>query len=315
MSRPHKLLIISRDAAVYDRLIRALALPDIAITAVDSAQEALAHAKDCTIILGEPKRVAPVMEKAPHLLWVQSTFAGIEALIHPRARKNYILSGIKNVFGPFMSEYVFSYLVALERHAFDQYRNQQQRIWQKIPYKSLKGRLLGICGIGSIGRHLAQTASSFGMRVWGYKKKPGNIPEAERVFTEDGFRDFLSGPDYIVITLPSTPETIHKFDDDAFAAMKTTAILINIGRGNVVSENALIKALEDKRIGGAVLDVFEKEPLPQESPLWTLPNVLITPHISGYSFPADIVDIFAENYHRFLSGLPLLHRVDFDRGY
>jgi len=315
MDTPHRLLIVSRDAAVYDKLIHALALPGLDIAAVDSAAKALAFVKDCTIILGEPKRVSPIVDRVRHLLWIQSTFAGVEALIQPQARTDYILSGVKNVFGPFMSEYVFSYLVALERHAFDQYRNQQQRIWQKIPYKSLKGRLIGICGIGSIGRHIAQTANSFGLRVWGYKKNPGNIPEAERVFTEDGFRDFLSGPDYIVITLPSTPDTFHKFDDTAFAAMKETAILINIGRGNVVSENALIRALQNGRIGGAVLDVFEKEPLPQESPLWSLPNVLITPHISGYSFPSDIVEIFVENYHRFLSGSPLLHQVDFKRGY
>ena len=315
MKTNNRLLIISRDAAVYEGLIKALALPDLYINAVESAEKALVLAKDCTIILGEPKRIAPVVDQAPKLLWVQSTFAGVEALIPPQARTDYILSGVKNVFGPFMSEYVFSYMVALERHAFDLYRNQHLRIWQKIPYKSLKGRLLGICGIGSIGRHIAQTANHFGMRVWGYKKTGGSIPEAEQVFSEDGFKEFLALPDYIINTLPSTPDTFHKFDDAAFAAMKATAVLINIGRGSVVSENALIRALQSGGIGGAVLDVFEKEPLPQESPLWSLPNLYITPHISGYSFPSDIVGIFAENYRRFIAGNPLLHRVDFQRGY
>jgi len=315
MKAKNRLLIISRDAAVYDRLLKALAFPDLDIDAVDSAEKALTLAKDCTIILGEPKRIAPVVDRTAHLLWVQSTFAGVEALLYPQARTNYILSGVKDVFGPFMSEYVFSYMVAIERHAFDLYRNQQNRIWQKIPYKSLKGRLLGICGIGSIGTHLAQTANHFGMRVWGYKKTSGSIPEAEQVFTEEGFKQFLSGPDYIINTLPSTRDTYHKFDDTAFSNMKVTAVLINIGRGSAVSEKALIRALQDGQIGGAVLDVFEKEPLPQESPLWSLPNVFITPHISGYSFPSDIVGIFTENYRRFLSGSPLLHRVDFQRGY
>lgn len=315
MKAKNRLLIISRDAAVYDRLLKALAFPDLDIDAVDSAEKALTLAKDCTIILGEPKRIAPVVDRTAHLLWVQSTFAGVEALLHPQARTNYILSGVKDVFGPFMSEYVFSYMVAIERHAFDLYRNQQNRIWQKIPYKSLKGRLLGICGIGSIGTHLAQTANHFGMRVWGYKKTSGSIPEAEQVFTEEGFKQFLSGPDYIINTLPSTRDTYHKFDDTAFSNMKVTAVLINIGRGSAVSEKALIRALQDGQIGGAVLDVFEKEPLPQESPLWSLPNVFITPHISGYSFPSDIVGIFTENYRRFLNGSPLLHRVDFQRGY
>ena len=315
MKTKHRLLVVSRDAAVYDRLIKALALPDLIIDAVDSAEKAVAHAQDVSIILGEPKRIAPVIDLAPRLLWVQSTFAGVEALIRPHARTEFILSGVKDVFGPFMSEYVFSYLVAIERRAFDLYRNQQNRIWQKISYKSLRDRLIGICGLGSIGRHLAQTANHFGLRVWGYKKNRGSVPEVERVFTGDGFRDFLSGPDYIVITLPSTPATFHMFDDTAFAAMKATALLINIGRGNVVLESALIRALQKGEIGGAVLDVFEEEPLPQESPLWSLPNVFITPHISGYSFPSDIVGIFAENYRRFLSGSPLLHQVDFKRGY
>lgn len=315
MKTKHRLLIISRDAAVYDTLIKALALPDLVIDAVDSAPKALSHAQNVSIILGEPKRIAPVIDRATHLLWVQSTFAGVEALVRPNVRADFILSGVKNVFGPFMSEYVFSYLVAIERHAFDQFRNQQQRIWQKISYKSIRERLIGICGLGSIGRHLAQTANHFGLRVWGYKKNRQNVPEVERVFTGGGFRDFLSAPDYIVITLPSTPSTFHMFDDDAFAAMKPSAVLINIGRGSVVSESALIQALQKGKIGGAVLDVFEEEPLPQESPLWSLPNVFITPHISGYSFPSDIVGIFAENYRRFLSGSPLLYQVDFQRGY
>ena len=97
--------------------------------------------------------------------------------------------------------------------------------------------------------------------------------------------------------------------------MKSVACRINIGRGSVVSEPALVGALQDGQIAGALLDVFDEEPLPQESPLWSLPNVFITPHISGYSFPADIVDIFAENYRRFLTGTPLLHQIDFQRGY
>jgi phosphoglycerate dehydrogenase-like enzyme len=214
-----------------------------------------------------------------------------------------------------MSEYVFSYIVSIERHTFDLYRNQQNRIWQKIPYKSIRNRLIGICGLGSIGKHLAQTANHFGMRVWGYKMKRENVRGVERVFTQSEFRDFLSGPDYIIITLPSTPETYHLFDHAALESMKSSTILINIGRGNVVMEKALIQALQGKKIGGAVLDVFEEEPLPAESPLWHLPNVFITPHISGYSFPSDIVTIFAENYRRFLAGNPMLYPVEFKRGY
>ncbi|MFZ1956506.1 MAG: D-2-hydroxyacid dehydrogenase [Desulfobacterales bacterium] len=315
MDAHNRLLILARSAAVYADLIKDLRLPDLEITAFKTAGEALAHVDRCTIILGEPSRIARVVKSATLLKWVQSTFAGVEELLRPGARSDYILTGVKGVFGPFMSEYVMGYLLALERNFFTAYRNQQDRTRRRLPYKSLRGRLIGICGLGSIGRHLARTAEHFGLRVWGYKRTAETVPEAERVFTGPEFDEFLSQPDYIVNTLPSTPATIHLFDETVFRIMKATAVLINIGRGDAVVEEALIRALQQDMIGGAVLDVFEQEPLPEESPLWTLPHVIITPHNSGFSFPADIVGLFAENYGRFSKGRPLFYRVDFKRGY
>jgi phosphoglycerate dehydrogenase-like enzyme len=141
------------------------------------------------------------------------------------------------------------------------------------------------------------------------------VSEGDCIFNGANFGEFLSNPDYIVITLPSTPETMHLFDYDAFHAMKRSSILISIGRGNVISETALVRALEEKLIRGAVLDVFEEEPLPEASPLWALPNVLITPHNSGFSFPENVVKIFAENYRRLVDNKPLKYMVDFERGY
>ena len=195
MKNEQRLLIISRDAEKYSQLIKDLNFKELIIEAAESTEKAADHAKQCTIILGEPKRIAPLLEHAANLVWVQSTYAGVEPLVHPESRTNYMLTGVKNVFGPFMSEYVFSYIVAIERHTFDLYRNQQNRIWQKIPYKSIRNRLIGICGLGSIGKHLAQTANHFGMRVWGYKMKRENVRGVERVFTQSEFRDFLSGGD------------------------------------------------------------------------------------------------------------------------
>jgi phosphoglycerate dehydrogenase-like enzyme len=153
------------------------------------------------------------------------------------------------------------------------------------------------------------------MEVWGYKRTFETVAEVDRVFTDKDFSEFLALPDFMVITLPSTPDTLHLFDENAFKAMKKTAVLINVGRGSVVSEKALVRALDAREIGGAVLDVFEKEPLTKASPLWTNPNVLITPHISALSFPEDIVNIFAENYRRFISDQPLLHVIDFNQRY
>jgi len=184
-----------------------------------------------------------------------------------------------------------------------------------MPYKSLRGTLLGICGLGSIGRHIALTGKHFGMNVWGLKRSNEEVPGVDRLFTQTSFREFLTHPDYIVITLPHTPESFHLFDYGSFQAMKRSAVLISVGRGPVVSESALVRALEEKLSRGAVLDVFEEEPLPKDSNLWELPNVLITPHNSAYSFPKDIVDIFAENYRLFVDGKPLKYVVDFDMGY
>ncbi|MBU4425330.1 MAG: D-2-hydroxyacid dehydrogenase [Proteobacteria bacterium] len=315
MTHKNRLLILTRDSTLYAELLKRFNLTNLEPIVCDSIEKAKKWAEHCNIILGEPTRIVPILEGAKSLQWVQSIFAGVEALVSPPQRSDYILTGVKGVFGPLMSEYVFVYILALERHIFEVYDNQKERVWKKIPYESLQGKLLGICGLGSIGRHIAQTAKHFGMKVWGYKRSYEEVPEVDRIFAGANFGEFLSNPDYLVITLPSTPETMHFFDYDAFHAMKRTSVLISIGRGNVVSERALVRALEEKLIRGAVLDVFEEEPLPGESPLWALPNVVITPHNSGFSFPEDIVKIFAENYRRFVDKKPLKYIVDFSRGY
>ncbi len=315
MKMDNRLLILSRSAAVYADLIDRLRFPDLEVIACRSADEAAPYLGRCTIVLGEPAPIARVVMRAKKLTWVQSTYAGVEELLRPGARSDYILTGVKGIFGPFMSEYVIGYILALERHFFTAYRNQLDRSWRHLPYKGLRGRLIGICGLGSIGRHLARTAGHFGLRVWGYRRTARPVPEAEQVFSGPEFGRFLSQPDFIVNILPSTPATVGLFDESAFRTMKPTAVLINIGRGDAVVEKALIRALQQGVIGGAVLDVFEQEPLPAESPLWSLPNVLITPHNSAFSFPADIVKVFADNYRRFSKGEPLLYRVDFERGY
>ncbi len=315
MKRKNCLLILTRDPDPYVRLIAALDLADLDVKACRTPQEAWAYVEACNIILGEPDRIVPLLGDARRLAWIQSTFAGVEALVASPQRTDYILSRVEGIFGPLMSEYVFAYILALERNLFQTHENQKNRDWQDMPHRSLTGLLLGICGLGSIGRHIARTAGCFGIKVWGYRRSGEPVPGVDRVFARPGFTEFLSCPDYVVITLPNTPETVHLFDDTAFEAMKPSAVLINVGRGTVVSEHSLVRALAQQQIRGAVLDVFEQEPLPEENPLWGLPNVLLTPHNSAYSFPKDVVPIFAENYRRFTAGRPLRYVVDFDKGY
>lgn len=315
MMERNRLLILAPDPTRYAELIKGFDFTDLELIVCNSIEKAEEWAEHCNIILGEPTHIVPILECAKRLQWIQSTFAGVEVLLGPDKRTDYILTGVKGVFGPHMSEYVFAYILTLERNIFEIYENQQRKVWKKIPYKSLKDRLIGICGLGSVGLYIAQTARHFGMKVWGYKRSYEEVPGVDRIFTQSDFKEFLSHPDYIVITLPGTPDTLHLIDYDTIKAMKSSAVLINVARGSVVSENALVRALEEGLIRGAVLDVFEEEPLPEESRLWALPNVMITPHNSGLSFPEDIVEIFADNYRRFVDKKSLKYRVDFNRGY
>jgi phosphoglycerate dehydrogenase-like enzyme len=315
MNSRNRLLILTEAPGIYRTLIQELGFHNLEVAACHSPEEAASYVKACDIILAEPRRIAPLLETAERLKWVQSTFAGVEALVGPSMRKEYILTNVRGVFGPLISEYVFGYILALERRLFETRDNQKFRCWQEMPYRPLQGILMGICGLGAIGTHVAQTARHFGMKVWGFKRSKGEAPGVERIFTREGFDEFLSRPEYVVVTLPETPETRHLFDDHAFQCMNPFGVLINVGRGPLVSEGALLRALQQRRIRGAVMDVFETEPLPETSPLWGTPNLWITPHNAAISFPDRVVEIFAENYRRFISGKPLQYVVNFERGY
>ena len=315
MNPTTRLLIVTQAPGTYERLVREGGIGDIEIVPCHTAEEARSHLKGCDIILGEPRRVAPLLEFAEGLKWVQSTFAGVEPLIGPSMRKDYLLTNVRGLFGPLMSEYVFAYVLAIERHLFETRDHQREHHWREMPYRPLKGILMGVCGLGSIGRHVARTAKHFGMEVWGFKRSEEKVPCVDRVFTDKDFAAFLAQPEYVVAVLPETPETRHLFDDRAFEQMNPSAVLINVGRGPLVSEAALVRALVDHRIRGAVIDVFETEPLPEESPLWDAPNLLITPHNAAVGFPGPVVRIFTENYRRFMAGKPLQYVVDFERGY
>lgn len=311
----NKLLILTDDAGAYKKLIQGLELPNLDIVAAETPADAEKDVRDSNIILGAPAMISRVLDEAGHLQWVQSSWAGVNELVQPSMRTDYLLTGVKGIFGPMMSEYVFGYILALERHLMALHAEQSKHQWTPMPFQILQGRLIGICGLGSIGRHIAETARHFGMKVWGYKRTPAQLAEVDRLFTEKEFKEFLASPEYIVSILPDTPNTRHLFYDDTFAIMNKKAVLINVGRGSVVSETALLTALNKNQIRGAVLDVFEKEPLPEDSPLWGNPKVVVTPHISSVAFPEDIVPIFAENYRFYITNQPLKYIITFSKGY
>jgi phosphoglycerate dehydrogenase-like enzyme len=311
----NKLLILSAEAMQYAELLKAADLPQLEIhTALDSAS-AQASIASCNIILGDPPLASEVLVSAGRLEWLQSSWAGVDQLCRPNLRRDYLLTNSKGMFGKLVGEYVMTYLFALERQVFRMRSNQHEKRWQPLAYRPASEIALGIIGLGSIGRHLAMTARHFGIRVTGLNRSGKPCDEVEKVFTADNLAGFLKGLDYIVLTLPATPQTKHVINAEVLRLMKPSAVLMNVGRGNSIDETDLVQALREGVISGAVLDVFENEPLDAESPLWELPNVFITPHTSAISFPEEITSLFIENYKRFLRQEPLLHVVDFELGY
>ncbi len=311
----NKLLILAADAAKYKALIRSADLQQLEIRSAGDVVSAEALVDGCNIILGSPLLISELLASAQQLEWVQSSFAGVEHLCRPGLRQDYVLTRAKGIFGPLISEYVMTYLFALERQVFTMRSNQLEKRWQPLIYRPSKEITLGIIGLGSIGRHLARTARHFGMRVTGLNRSGDPCGDVEKVYTVDDMARFLETPDYVVLTLPDTPLTRHFINADVLGMMKSSAVLMNVGRGKLINEADLVVALREGTIGGAVLDVFANEPLARDNPLWQSPNVFITPHNAATTFPGDIVRIFVENYGRFLRQEALRHVVDFELGY
>jgi len=311
----NRLLILAEDADKYSLMVEAASLPELEILAASSVEEALAQVTDCNIILGEPGLIDTVLTDANQLEWVQSSWAGVDRLCRSDLRQDYVLTGVKGIFGALISEYVMSYLFALERRIFDMRSNQLEKRWQPMPYRLSKDVTLGIVGLGSIGRHIARVAKCYGLRVTGLNRSGKPCDGVEKVFTAENQDQFFTQSDYVVLTLPDTPKTRHFINVDTLAMMKSSATLINVGRGSIINEADLVTALQQGGIASAVLDVFETEPLPTDSLLWSLPNVYVTPHFAAASFPEDVVAIFVENYDRFVQHRPLMHVINFERGY
>jgi len=303
---PNRLLILSKHAEAYRRLIEDARLPDLVVT-----QEPA----ESNIAFGEPSLIAPAIGGLPKVCWVQATWAGVEPLLDPSMRRDYVLTNARGVFGGLMSEYVFAYLLAHERRLLEKRASQQQRRWDPTPPGTLRGKRLGLLGVGTIGAALAATARHFGMRVSGYTRGSEGCVDVDEYFHGDDRLAFAAGLDYLVTVIPNTPGTRRLVDAALLAALPSRAVFVNPGRGTVVDERALADALRRGSLAGAVLDVFEQEPLPSDHVFWTLPNVLITSHTAALSMPADIAPIFIDNYRRFLGGQPLRYQVDFDAGY
>ena len=307
-------LILSETASKFASAVAEYKDPPLTVATARSQQDVRSVYSGQRVVLGDPDLVAAALPDMPEVDWVQSTWAGVRPLLR-LPRRDYTLTGIKDVFGPQMSEYVFGYLLAHTLKTQRRRRAQRDKRWDATPSARLEGMCLGIMGIGSIGQYVAGVAKTFGMRVIGLNRNGSPTANFKDVYALDRLIEFLSQCDYLVSILPDTEMTTRLLDRHSLSRLPPHALFVNIGRGNVVDESALVEALQGGTLAGAVLDVFNEEPLPQDSPLWEAPNLVLTAHIAAASDPELIVPIFVDNLRRYINGERLKYIVDFNAGY
>ncbi|RXJ72366.1 D-2-hydroxyacid dehydrogenase [Veronia nyctiphanis] len=300
----NRVFILSDHSKRYRELLNKHALPQL---------QPCDDIRDANIVLADPPKVASLLHSASSLEWLQSTFAGCDAVL-AHTKRDYTLTNVRGIFGPLIAEYVLGHLLNHTRHLAIYRKQQQQAEWQPHAYSSLAGKHMLILGTGSIGSHLAETAKLFGMTVSGLSRSGNPTAPFDTVYATSALDSALAQADVVVSTLPYTPETHHLLNEESLGQCQQ-ALLFNVGRGGVLSEQGLIKALDDGAVEHAFLDVFATEPLSEAHPFWDHPKVSVTPHIAAVSFPDDVFACFRQNYLNWYHDKPLDSIVDFERGY
>lgn len=300
--------------------------PQLEVVQMNSYENVEQEIADAEIMFGISLRPEQFLA-ARKLRWIHSQAAAVHQFLFPElVKSDVILTNARDVHGPVVAEQVIAMMFALARQIPAAVRFQEKHVWGqeamwrgKSRPRELAGATVGLVGLGSIGRNVAKCASALGMRVIAArehpeKEKPQYVDE---VLPSSKLLDLLARSDYVVLSTPVTPETTGMIGTKQLAAMKPDACLINVGRGPLIDDPALIDALRKHKIGGAALDVFDQEPLPSDSPLWDLENLLITPHTAGMSDKMweRHYALFSENLRRYSSGQPLLGLVDKHGGY
>ncbi|HXS71754.1 MAG TPA: D-2-hydroxyacid dehydrogenase [Patescibacteria group bacterium] len=273
-----------------------------------------------------------LLARAPRLAWVHSATSGVERALTPASReRGLIVTNARGVFSRPIAEYVLMMILAVSRRLPQLLELQRERTWQPLEGSELRDVTVGIVGLGSIGRAVGGLATAFGCRVIAVRRRPESGVESSREGDDLSFGeamlDRVGGPemlpellgesDFIVLAAPLTPETENMINADTLAMIKPGSWLINVARGRLIDERALLRALRDGPLGGAVLDTFREEPLPALSSFYELPNVIVTPHTAWSSGRVldRSVDLFCDNLRRFATGEPLLNVVDPAAGY
>ncbi|MBI3948453.1 MAG: D-2-hydroxyacid dehydrogenase [Armatimonadetes bacterium] len=296
------------------------AAPGVEILTARTREEALALVPEADALYGH---IQPEIIRAGRKLrWAQAGSAGVERFLFPEIRESDItLTNARNVYGPAMADHTMAFILAFARGLPTYVRRQVEGRWEKspaVPSFDLEGRTLLIAGLGSIGRELAPRAAAFGVRVIATRKRAEDpTPGVEAVHPPSELRRLLPEADFVAVCVALTPETRHLFGAEEFRLMKPTAYLTNVTRGAVLDQEALVAALQAGEIAGAGLDVTDPEPLPPGHVLWSMENVILTPHTSGRG-PGSrrrMWEVVCENLRRFAAGEPLLNVVDKEAGY
>ena len=257
-------------------------------------------------------------DRAGRLRLIQMPGAGVDSLLpDPDLPEQVRVANCRGIHEPEMAEFTLALLLAVAKRIPRAAAQQARREWRMYAGLRLEGATVGILGLGAVGHSLARRCKALGMRVIGTRHSGEPLEQVDRVYRPDETSTVLAESDVVVVVLPLTPETRGSIDAAALAQMKPRALLVNVARGGIVDEAALAAALEEGRIGGAAVDVFEEEPLPADSPLWGAPNTLVTPHVAGLTrdYMSRVAALFFENIRRLERGAPLLNEIDRSRGY
>jgi phosphoglycerate dehydrogenase-like enzyme len=304
---PHALVIEYDHAPDLDVYRAGLgqALPDVVLATARSEAEALQSCGPADVLVAKAHDVSrKLLDAMPRLRLIQSLTTGTDHLATVGLDPGVLVASGRGVHGPQMAELAFMMMLALTRDLRGLLHNQQAHAWSRRPQPLLRGKTVVVLGVGAIAEAFAARAACFGMRVHGVSASRSSAPFFDAIHPRERLRDAAALADYLVVLAPYTPGNRHLVDAGVIAALKPGAMLVNIARGGVIDEAAMIEALQEGRLSSAALDVFATEPLPPDSPLWDMPNVIVTPHIGGMSdrYAEDIMPLLVENIGAYAAG-------------
>ncbi|MGP3777852.1 D-2-hydroxyacid dehydrogenase [Halanaerobium saccharolyticum] len=293
--------------------------PEVELNLIDSNSDYLPLLKEAEIVFGWPK--TELLKKAENLKWLHLPSAGVDRYANKELYQNrdLMLTNSSGVYGKPIAEHVFSMIMAHNRNLIDYAYDKKEKKWQrKNDIKDFFNSTVGILGLGDIGSTIAKRAKAWGAGVLALKRTMIELPNyVDQIYLNDDLDKLLKESDYLILTLPGTPETEGIIGRKELKMMKDTAFIVNIGRGSLIKQDELLEALKNNWIAGAGLDVTDPEPLPEDSELWELDNLILTPHTSGFSPTNDQrrFEIFKDNLQSYLNGQSLINKVDFELKY